>query len=169
MRKAIYGSLVLSILHSILFFGKDLGISVLLFAIPTVFLLIALLKKHDKVKNKKALYLAIPILLLSSTYLFFNNEFFNVVNMIVIAILLGAMIVWATVDTFKVRTIFTKSINLVIGSLEFIPNALKLIKQAFTFRSKDKEEKTKKIKLIAIRCVMFFTFIIYNTCTINIC
>lgn len=150
MRKAVYGSLFLSILHSILFFGQDLGISVLLFAIPTVFLLIMMLKKHNKIKNEKALYLTIPILLLSSTYLFFNNEFFNIVNMIAIPILLGAMIVWATVDTFKVRTLLGKSINLVIGSLEFIPNALKIIKEAFLFKNNSEEIKNKKIKQIGI-------------------
>lgn len=150
MRKAVYGSLFLSVVHSILFFGQDLGISVLLFAIPTVFLLITMLKKHNKIKNEKALYLTIPILLLSSTYLFFNNEFFNVVNMMAIPILLGTMIVWATVDTFKVRTLLGKSINLVIGSLEFIPNALKIIKAAFLFKNNSEEIKNKKIKQIGI-------------------
>lgn len=150
MRKAVYGSLFLSILHSILFFGQDLGISVLLFAIPAVFLLIMMLKKHNKIKNDKALYLAIPILLLSSTYIFFNNEFFNVANMIAIPILLGLMIVWATSDTFKIRTLFGKSVNLVIGSLEFIPNALKLIKEAFLLKSSDGEGKNKRIKQIGI-------------------
>lgn len=150
MRKAVYGSLFLSILHSILFFGQDLGISVLLFSVPTVFLLIIMLKKQDKVKNKNALYLSIPILLLSSTYLFFNNEFFNVVNMIAIPILLGAMIVWATIDAFKIRTLLGKSVNLVIGSLEFIPNSLKLIKEAFLLKNSDDEIKNKKIKQIGI-------------------
>ena len=150
MRKAVYGSLFLSILQSILFFGQDLGISVLLFSVPTVFLLIIMLKKQDKVKNKNALYLSIPILLLSSTYLFFNNEFFNVVNMIAIPLLLGSMIVWATVDTFKIRTLLGKSINLVIGSLEFIPNALKLIKEAFLLKNSTDEIKNKKIKQIGI-------------------
>ncbi|MCI8352144.1 MAG: DUF4173 domain-containing protein [Clostridia bacterium] len=150
MRKAVYGSLFLSILHSILFFGQDLGISVLLFAIPAVFLLIMMLKKHNKIKNDKALYLAIPILLLSSTYLFFNNEFFNVINMIAIPFLLGVMIVWTISDTFKIRTLFGKSVNLVIGSLEFIPNVLKRIKEALVLKKNDEEDKNKKIKQIGI-------------------
>ena len=150
MRKAVYGSLFLSILHSILFFGQDLGISVFLFAILTVFLIITMLKKHNKIKNDKALYLSIPVLLLSSTYLFFNNEFFNALNMIAIPILLGVMIVWAISNTFKIRTLFGKSINLIIGSLEFIPNALKLIKEAILLKKSDEEDKDKKIKQIGI-------------------
>ena len=151
MKKAIIGSLILSILHSILFYGQNFGISVLLFAIPSVFLLIQMLKKCDKVKNNKALYLAIPIILLSSTYLFFNNEFFNVINMIIIPLLFGIMIVWSTTDTFKLKMLFGKSINLVIGSLEFIPNGIKLIKETFRISSKDKKEtNNKKIQQIGI-------------------
>lgn len=152
MKKAIMGCLILSILHSILFYRQSLGISVLLFAIPSVFLLIRMLKKYDKVKNSKALYLAIPIILLSSTYLFFDNAFFNVINMFIIPVLFGIMIVWATTDTFKLKILFGKSINLIIGSLEFIPNGIKLIKEAFKFNRKDTKEKTnnKKIKQIGI-------------------
>ena len=69
MKKLVIGSFALAILHSILFFGQDWGISVLLFAIPSVYLLIMFLQKNNKIQNKNALYISIPILLLSSTYL----------------------------------------------------------------------------------------------------
>lgn len=151
MRKIVLGSLFLSVLHSILFYGQNLGVSVLLFAIPSVFLLIGMLKKHNKVKNTKALYLSIPILLLSSTYLIFNNEFFNIVNMIVIPLLFGIMIIWGTTDVFKIKMLLGRSINLVIGSLEFIPDSLRLIKQSLRLNTKNSEKgKSKKIQLIII-------------------
>ncbi len=150
MRKIIIGSIFLSILHSVLFYGQDLGISVLLFAIPSVFLLVIMLKRHNKVKNEKALYLSIPILLLSSTYLIFNNEFFNVMNMVAIPLLLGIMIIWATTNIFEFRMLFGRSINLVIGSLEFVPNAVKLVKESFKLKPKDEDTKSRKIKLIGI-------------------
>ena len=151
MRKIVIGSLLLSILHSILFYGQDLGISVVLFAITSVFLLIAMLKKHEKVKNEKALYLSVPIILLSSTYFIFNNEFFNIVNIIAIPILFGIMIIWGTTDIFKIRMLFGRSINLVIGSLEFIPDAINLIKQSLKLNNTKKEEgKNRKIQLIVI-------------------
>lgn len=151
MKKAIIASLILSILHSILFYGQDWGISIVLFMIPTILLLILLLKKNDKIKNNKALYLSIPIILLSSTYFIFNNEFFNALNIVIIPILLGVMTVWATTDIFKIKFLISRSINLVVGSLEFIPNAIKLLKSSLK-PNKEENEKTKgkTLKLIGI-------------------
>lgn len=162
MRKIVLGSLILSILHSILFYGKDLGISVLLFAITSVLLLIIMLKKNNKVKNEKALYLTIPIILLSSTYLIFNNEFFNIINIIAIPILLGIMIIWSITDTFKIKMLCGRSINLIIGSLEFIPESIKSIKQAIKLDNKNEETKNRKIQLIIIGiiCSIPIVFII---------
>lgn len=154
MKKAIIGSLALSILHSILFYGQDLGISVLLFAVTSVFLLMAFLKKHNKVKNVNALYLSFPILLLSSTYFIFSNTFFYVLNLIVIPVLLGCMVVWACTDTFKLREMIGKSINLAIGSLEFIPGACGMVKNTIKAKKEEGEEakgeRHKKIKLIGL-------------------
>lgn len=163
MKKAIIGSLILSILHSILFYGQDLGVSVLLFAVVSIFLLMAFLKKHDKIKNSNALYLTFPILLLSTTYFIFNNTFFYVVNLVVIPLLLGVMIVWACTDIFKLREAIGKSINLVVGSLEFIPGACSLIKSAVKIQAgKEKEQKYKKLKLIGlgVLCSIPLLFII---------
>lgn len=162
MRKAILGSLLIAILHSILFYGQDLGVSVLLFAIVIVFSLITFLKKQDKVKNTNAFYLAFPILLLSSTYLIFNNTFFYILNLFVIPFLLASMIIWACVDTFKLRELFGKSINLVIGSLEFIPNGCKMIKNSVKPDKKDDSQKNKRIKYIGIGvlCSLPLLFII---------
>lgn len=159
MKKAVWGSLALAVLHSILFYGQSFGISVLLFTVVSVFLLIAFLQKCGKVKNKNAVYLEFPIILLSATYFIYNNEFFSTLNIFVIPVLLGIMIVWACVDTFKLRELFGKSINLVIGSLEFIPNAFKLIKTTIIGDKKDstgetkKEDKHKNAKLIGIGIV----------------
>lgn len=142
MKKAIYGSLLLSVLHSILFYGQDLGISVVLFAIPTVLFAIEVLKQNDKIKNKKALFLSIPIILLSSTYFIFNNEVFNVVNMIAIPVLFAIMVIWSSTDIFKIKFLFGRAFNLIIGSLEFIPNALKEVKTNIK-QNKEKEESSK--------------------------
>ena len=148
MKKAVIGSFILAVLHSILFYGQELGISVLLFTLVVVFLIMQMLKQTNKIKNKKALLLSIPIILLSSTYLFFDNEFFNTLNFIVIPILTVIMITWSIFDKFKFQDLFRKTINLYIGSLEFLPKSVKIIKNAF--KTNNSETKGQKFKLIGI-------------------
>ena len=106
MKLAIICSLILSIIHSILFYGEDWGISVLLFAISAVFLLIFVLGKNGKIKNKKPLILSVPIILLSTTYFLFNNMFFSVMNFFVIIALFLIMIIWACLGEFKPNKLF---------------------------------------------------------------
>ena len=92
MQIAVILSLILSVWHSILFFRQSVGISVILFAIPTIFATMYVLEKLGKIKNKKAYILTVPILILSSTYLFFNNTYFNILNIFVILALFASMI-----------------------------------------------------------------------------
>ena len=75
------GAILLSIWSVILFFGKQIGLSMLLFAIPITYYIVILLEKTNKIKNNNSKYLIIPIIILSSTYLIFNNSFFNLVNL----------------------------------------------------------------------------------------
>ena len=80
MQIAVILSLILSVWHSILFFRQSVGISVILFAIPTIFATMYVLEKLGKIKNKKAYILTVPILILSRKYLFFKNTYFNIIN-----------------------------------------------------------------------------------------
>ena len=153
MKKLVIGSFALAILHSILFFGQDWGISVLLFAIPSVYLLIMFLQKNNKIQNKNALYISIPILLLSSTYLFFDNQFFNGLNIVVIPSLLAIMIMWATTDVSRIKATIENIIGLVLGSFEFLPDSIKIIKNAFK-RVEPKEKNHKKIEYIILGIIL---------------
>ena len=74
MKVVVMGSLVLSILHSILLYGQRPGISVFFFCIVCLFFIFYLLDKKGKLKNKNALWLCVPILFLSITYGICNNE-----------------------------------------------------------------------------------------------
>ena len=108
MKLAIICSLILSIIHSILFFGEDWGISVLLFAISAVFIFILVLGKNGKIKKKSPLVLSVPIILLSSTYLLFNNMFFAIMNFFVIISLFSIMIIWACTGELNPIKLFKK-------------------------------------------------------------
>ena len=58
------GALIFAIWLVILFFGKSIGLSMLLFSIPFSYFFIYILEKNNKIKNSKAKILLIPILLL---------------------------------------------------------------------------------------------------------
>ena len=94
MKIAVIASLLLSILATTLFFGQNLGISVLLFVLPLILFTMFFLEKHRKVKNKKGCILVIPILLLSSTYAIYQNMFFRVTNIIIMVTLYNIMLLW---------------------------------------------------------------------------
>ena len=86
------GAIIFSVWSVVLFFGKSIGLSMLLFALPITLFIMYILEKNKKVENKKAKWLLVPITLLSSTYLIFNNTFFNIINALIIPILLIIMI-----------------------------------------------------------------------------
>lgn len=73
--KILIGALFLSLWQSLLFWKQDLGISVLLFTIPIIWITTKLLKGN--IKNKKALLISIPIIVLSSTYFIFDKYSIN--------------------------------------------------------------------------------------------
>ena len=59
------GAILLSIWSVILFFGKHIGLSMLLFAIPITYYIVILLEKTNKIKNKnsRTLFLIIAFLI----------------------------------------------------------------------------------------------------------
>ena len=97
--------LLLSIWQSILFWKKGAGISVVLFIVPFIIFLIYYLEKNEKIKNKNAKLIAIPVILLSATYFIFNNTFFNDLNTLVIPGLIVLMVMELICDKFTLERI----------------------------------------------------------------
>ena len=95
MKIAVIASFLIAILHSILFYGQKLGLSVFLFCLVLGFFILGILEKNGKIQNKKPLLLSVPIILLSATYFIFNNSFFYVANIIAIVILFAVMLILA--------------------------------------------------------------------------
>ena len=77
---------LLTILHSVLFYSKGLGLNVILFMIPLLIFLICILYKEKKIVNKKGLLFIIPILLLSCSYFVYNNALVDMISLTSIAI-----------------------------------------------------------------------------------
>ena len=137
MQIAVILSLILSVWHSILFFRQSVGISAILFAIPTIFATMYVLEKLGKIKNKKAYILTVPILILSSTYLFFDNTYFNILNIFVILALFASMITWAISDKLKLAHFFEKIFNIIVGPIEFLGKGISIIRDTLFTTSKD--------------------------------
>ena len=79
----IISSTILAIIQSILFYGKEIGISMLIFSIIGNGLISYILIRKNKIKNKKGFFLIIPIILLSSTYFIFANTTFYIANIFI--------------------------------------------------------------------------------------
>ena len=84
----IISSTILAILQSILFYGKEIGISMLIFSIIGNGLISYILIRKNKIKNKKGFFLIIPIILLSSTYFIFNNHPFGLFSVNITIVIL---------------------------------------------------------------------------------
>ena len=151
MKIAVIGSFLIAILHSILFYGQKLGISVFLFCLALGFFILYLLDKNNKIKNKKALILCVPIILISATYFIFNNTFFYVANIIALIILFTLMVILAVFEKTSIGLILNRAVYLLLGPIEFLEEAIgsiiETIENFFHKKevSKEKNEKLRKI------------------------
>ena len=85
--------LLISIFYTILFYGKKKGLSVLIFTVVLLIFTKKYLKKENIELNKKNYIYMIPIILLSATYMIFDNQVFNFLNYFGIILLYNYMII----------------------------------------------------------------------------
>ena len=83
----VIGSIIISIVQSILFYGKSIGISMILFEIIFNSVVLFILNRKNKIINKRGLLLLIPITLLSCTFAIFANKTFYFANICIILLL----------------------------------------------------------------------------------
>ena len=147
-------SLILAIWSVVLFYGKQIGLSMLLFIIPITYYLIFILEKNNKIENNKAKILLIPIILLASTYLIYDNHFFNNLNLIVIPLLIIIMLVSLFTNVFNLEVWIEKAVELVFDPIAYLGETLKKIKlsilRKFKLKSKDNNNSKKVFKGLLI-------------------
>ena len=145
------GVLFLAIWMIALFFEKTIGMSMILFSVPLTIFLIRILEKNNRIKNKKAKLLLIPIVLLSLTYGLFNNAFFRAINIIIIPCLIVIMIIGLFNEKSIVNTkLFGKTITGFFGPLgqfgNYFDRFILIVKEKFNIRKKTKGSgKIKKV------------------------
>lgn len=148
----LIGALFLSLWQSLLFWKQDLGISVLLFTIPIIWITTKLLKGN--IKNKKALLISIPIIVLSSTYFIFDNLTFYLINIVLIPILYLIMVIWAISD-FQIKSIIYKIILMIFEPLNYIGDVIRAVLKEFNPKEKDEQIGEKKEKNNIFKAVCF--------------
>lgn len=136
--------LLIAILNSILFYGKKLGLSVILFIIPLLIFLYYVLKKENKIKNFKGLLFIIPIVILSSTYFIFNNSFFRLLNIPIIIVLFTLMYLYTIKPVYNIKTIFSNIFTLLVEPLKHVSNIFNLVGSSISSKLK-LSTNTKKI------------------------
>ena len=136
MKKIFFTSLLISIWLVVLFWGKNIGLSMLLLIVPFIYFLINLLEFRNQIKYKKSKILIIPIVLLSSTYFIFNNLFFNTLNLIVIPALIILMVIEFMEKSLNIDKFCWRFMELVIEPLTYIEETMKNYKEDIFFKFK---------------------------------
>ena len=146
MTDIFVGALLFAIWGVLLFYGKAIGLSMLIFAVPITIFIIKIIEKRQNDLNKKAKILVVPITLLSSTYLIFNNFLFNALNILVIPTLVILMILGLYKEKFEIKLNIIKKVSSVIFKpFEYIGDAFKKSRKIFE-PNKNLEENSKKSK-----------------------
>lgn len=159
----IIGSAILAVAQSILFYGKSLGISMLLFEIICNGIILYVLNKNGKIKNKRGFLFIIPIILLGSTYFIFANTTLYILNIFAILLLNFMMYVVLINEKSFFVNYLSKTFNLVTDTVTGYKEGFEFSKQ----KSKDKiktnanKENVKK-NIVSILIVLIVAIIIIS-------
>lgn len=152
--------LLICIWNSILFFNKNLGINVILFMIPLIGLLLYILETNKKIKNKYGLLWFIPIILLSFSYLIYDNHFFKLMNICIIILCFLLMYIYTMEPTYKINEVFRQVISLLFEPFNCIGNVYRLVQGRLTKTFKISENRKRKLKSIFIILPVVFIVLV---------
>ena len=139
---------LISIWNSVLFYEKQLGVSVVLFIVPLIVLLYYSLKK--KIKNKKGLLFSIPIILLSLTYMIYDNKTFNAFNFLSIPLLFILMFIYCIKPNYNIKSIINDIFIILLKPINRISKIYNLVSNSISNKLKLTKESKSKIKSVLI-------------------
>lgn len=150
MNKLFKWIILLGIWNSILFYGKNLGISVVLFVLPLIIFLYYVLKTNKKINNKKGLLLIIPIVLLTISYFIFDSTFFNILNALIIPILIILMFIITIKPTNEINIIIKNFLEIIVKPFSHISRIMNIIMESLSNKIKISYTTKKLFKSILI-------------------
>lgn len=163
MVNIILGALFLSIWATILFFGKNVGLSVILFIVPFIYILLNILEKKKKVKYKRAKILILPIILLASTYFIFNNSLLNKLNLIIIPVLILILIIELLEKDLKLYPKIERIIEIIFNPISYLDITMKKCQDDVISKLNVKEKSNKNsnfVKAILITIPIVFVVVL---------
>ena len=142
---------LLTILHSVLFYSKGLGLNVILFIIPLLIFLVYILHKEKKIVNKKGLLFIIPILLLSCSFFVYNNSVVTLTSIVIPGLIL-LMFIYTTRPTESIKELISKITSLIFEPFNCIGKFYNIVKMKINERLKlsDSSKKVLKSALIVL-------------------
>lgn len=155
----IIGSLIVAIIQSILFYGKEIGISMIIFEAILDGILLYILYKKNKIQNKNGLLLLIPIILLSSTYFIFANKIFYISNILVILILNIVMCVITTNKKGYFKKYLYKSFRISANTMETLNEVIDYSKENVKAHIKE-NDKIKKVDIKRLTTSIIIVFVV---------
>lgn len=163
MNKSLLIIFLLSILNTILFYGNSFGLNVILFVTAVVIFLIYTLKTNDKIKNSYGLLFIIPIILISFSYMLYDNSFWFFQNLAV-PILIILMYIYTIKPTYNISSLLKKMCSLIFEPLSHIGNVYRITfsKLGQIFKLTDKGKKIIKSILITIPVLIIVIILLSN-------
>lgn len=147
----IIGSIGVAIGQSILFYGKEIGISMIIFEIILNGILLYIMNKRNKIINKNGLILLIPIILLSSTYFIFASKVFHILNIFIIMVLNILMFAITTNKKCYFSKHLYRAFRLSADTLETVNEVIDFCKKSLESHVKDNNQiKKVDIKKLTI-------------------
>ena len=147
---------LLSMWNVILFYGKEYGLSVILFMIPLLICIYSFLKKNKKINNKYGLLFMAPILLLSITYFMYDSSAFTGLNGFVIFNLFILMYLFTINPVYRIKKMIYNILKLIFAPIGSIGKFFKEVSNSLTGRFKISNNIKRVFKAIIIVLPIIF-------------
>lgn len=170
MTDIFLGAIIFAIWSVILFYGKAIGLSMLLYIVPITLFILHIIEKRNNDINKNAKLLLIPIVLLSSTYFLYNNLFFNGLNVLIIPTLIVLMILGLFKEKFEINlNIFAKIFKVFFKPFDNIGEALKKSRKIFNQKENTNIdlEKRKNVKRVIKALIITMPVVFVIVCLLS--
>lgn len=151
---------LISLYNSILFYGRDFGINVILFNSILLVLLYFVYKKNNLIRNKKGLFFMIPITLISISYLIYDNDFFSTFNLFAIFSLFILMHIFTVNPNYNILGLLEDFINLVFQPFNYIKSFYHLVFSKFSFSFNPSAKMKKRIKSTLVIVPIVFIILV---------